>query len=404
MMRYLARVALIVALLSPLVVSGGEIKAMPVVNLRVRSGPGLAYPATGILSESVVVRVEGRSEAENWVLVRAPDGLRGWVARRYLILQAGTDLDSVPIITSAAKPPDALSAEPVYDDTRIARLLAAPVLPTPSARVLEIFARGQARGQQANVFVKVGDCQTEHPAYLTPIGDGDYDLGPYDALQATVDYFNVVPRGGAVNAFEIDSMAVYDGFTVDALLDPIWADPTYCMPGESPLACEYRLNRPAVAIVMVGGMDKKSYVRYRFEENMREVVRYTIRQGIIPVLTTYPGSPEGMWDALLDINVHILDIAEDEDIPLINLWLASRTLPNYGLQQDDFHLSYKGKFPGDFDVNAHKVSFGGDELRWGQTLHNLLTLQTLDIIREATTPPQAAASPTMIWELRSDEE
>jgi hypothetical protein len=316
----------------------------------------------------------------------------GWVAAHYLILEVGASLDDMPVARAAANPnPDISEApvlsEPAAPDSRIARLLAAPVLPEPGPRVREIMQVGQARGMQANVFAKVGDCQTSNAAYLFAFDTGEYDLGAYQHLQPVVDFY--------AGSFGRQSIATFDGFTADALLDPLWADRQQCALDENALACEYRLIQPSVAIIMLGGVDKKFFPTPWFEERVREVVRYTIDQGIVPVLVTYPGSPSFMWEPLIDANAALLDIAEDEGIPLVNLWLASHVLPNFGLSTDNFHLSYKGELASDFDGDPAVVAFDGEEVVWGQTLHNLLTLQVLALVQaEEQAEPIATATPS----------
>jgi hypothetical protein len=123
---------------------------------------------------------------------------------------------------------------------------------------------------------------------------------------------------------------------------------------------------------MLGSMDVVNLNAELYEEGMREVVQASIDAGVLPVLTTYPSSPgRAQWEKTLRFNDIVLDIAEEEDIPVINFWLASRALPNYGLEDDYWHLTNTGE----------RVSFNGDERRFGVTLHNLLTLHTLEVIR-----------------------
>jgi hypothetical protein len=60
----------------------------------------------------------------------------------------------------------------------------------------------------------------------------------------------------------------------------------------------------------------------------------------------------------------------DNDIPLINLWLALESLPNHGVEADGFHL---GEQP-----NDNSCYLTEDYLRYGYPVRNLVTLRTLD--------------------------
>ncbi len=254
-----------------------------------------------------------------------------------------------------------------------AQLWAEPIIPAPGPRVWAIFEAGRAMGNRAGVFSKVGDCHTAAHAFLLPLGVGEYDLGPYDFLQADITFFSSVsPRQGVPNAFENQSMAASSAFNAAAVLDSIWADPTHCQPGESPLVCEYRLVRPAIAIITLGSVDVQIYSAEQFRASLNEVVQTTIGRGIIPVLVNFPTHPDYFWEQSLAFNAVILDIARQERIPLVNLWRASRQLPNYGLEGDNFHFAHpEDRF----------ISFNGHERQYAVTLHNLLTLLMLDTLR-----------------------
>jgi formylmethanofuran dehydrogenase subunit E-like metal-binding protein len=68
----------------------------------------------------------------------------------------------------------------------------------------------------------------------------------------------------------------------------------------------------------------------------------------------------------------VVKIAMDNDIPLINLWLALESLPNHGLEMDGFHL--------DEPPDARSCYLVGDYLQNGYPVRNLVTLQTLDAV------------------------
>ena len=237
-----------------------------------------------------------------------------------------------------------------------------PIVPAVSDTARAIYEQGLEMGNHPQTFSKVGDCQTSTDFFLVGFDHADqYRLGDeYAELQPTIDYYQ--------GSFSRQSLAVKDGFNVAAVLSPLRADPKQCNAGESPLACEYRLNRPSVALIsMETNFNQSSaddYGRY-----MRQIVEYTISQGIVPVLGTKADNLEGN-DA---INEEIATIANEYDIPMWNYWAASYPLPNHGFDtdlNDGFHLSFSRNF---FDQHKNMLS------AW--PWRNLTALQVLDAMR-----------------------
>jgi hypothetical protein len=183
-----------------------------------------------------------------------------------------------------------------------------------------------------------------------------------------VGYFSL-----ALNSFTHHSIAARKGFNSTAVLDPFWATASACASGESPLMCEYRTVQPSVAVIMLGGIDINDMTTANYSLNMRAIVQMSIPRGVIPVLTTFVVLPErDVYERSLEFNMMLLDIAEQEQIPLINLWAAAQALPDSGIGPDRTHLKAQvGSF----------CSFDGAQDRLGGTLRNLLTLQALEQLR-----------------------
>jgi len=266
----------------------------------------------------------------------------------------------------------------------IDRLLQTPILYNVDTQaVKEVFQHGQELGNRADVFTKVGDSNTTSGDFLLPMGDyqRNCELGTYTYLQATLDRFSVSYDGGGSNAFTRNSVAAQNGLSSSAALDPMWAGDT-CNANENPVACEYRLARPSIAIIMLGLMD----VRYQtevevFRTNLEQIVQYSLDQGVIPVLTTLvvlPNQETLSYDLSLVYNAVMLDLADAYQIPLINLWAAVQGLPDMGIGPDRTHLKHR--------VGAF-CDFSGAETEVGGTLRNLLTLQALDALVQAVFTP-----------------
>ena len=161
-----------------------------------------------------------------------------------------------------------------------------PVLPHLSPRAQEILAQGLAKGRNPRAFSKIGDCESQASWFLSDfdLRPKVYSLGSYDAeLQPVIDYYS--------GSYKRLSLAAKPGFSAASLLAPIWADKKICQKNESPLACEYRVNKPLVAFIMLGSNDASN--PKTFEGHMRKIIEYSLAQGVLPVLGTKADNVEG---------------------------------------------------------------------------------------------------------------
>jgi uncharacterized protein YraI len=342
----------------------GDAPAETINATPLRQGPGTGFPSMAMLPQGAGFVVERRSENGEWLLGTTPDGQwRGWVLKNHMAY--GLDSNALEVAN------EVVSGSNVYD-IFVQRLEATPVMPTVTDRARQILAVGRNAGMRATVFSKVGDCHTDHAGFFLPYGVGEYDLGPYAHLQGTIDYFNFSPRAGSTNSFVNESMAASSAFSAAAVLDPVWADPVHCQSGESPLVCEYRMIQPALALIQFGSVDMQIYNVEDFAFYVRNIVQQSIGRGVVPVLTTFPSNEQYSWEKSLQMNVILLDIAAEEQVPLINFWAALRSLPNRGLEDDNFHLSYSGE---------RFINLNGDQNQWGMEMRNLVTLEALHELR-----------------------
>lgn len=267
------------------------------------------------------------------------------------------------------------------------RLLDTPVFYNfVSPQVFAIAQRGQMLNMRAQVFALIGDSNIDNGDYLYPFGVFDLagcDLGEFADLLATLEYFSATPplegmagaEGRAVNSFVRNSAAVDRGLGSASALDPFWTDDPMCAAGESPLACETRLLRPGVALVVLGQADVNGGMVSveQYAANMDQIVTALTDQGIVPILTTLVFLPErAEYARAMQYNAVLLDLAAARGLPLLNLWGGLRGLPNSGIGPDRSHLY---AVPGEF------CRFDGAQDRYGGTRRNLLTLQGLDMLR-----------------------
>jgi hypothetical protein len=265
--------------------------------------------------------------------------------------------------------PDPVLGE--FDPAAVAEIDLAdyPLIPeTLSQQAITIYREGLESGNNPHTFIKVGDCMTDTPFFLIPIGEGDYDLGEYESLQPVIDQF----IDGELNSFSRQSQAAAGGFNTASILDSMWANPEFCESGETPLSCEFRIMQPSIALVMFGTNDVTSLTEEQFDFSLRSVLAETIRNHTLPILSTFPQRPEFPEKTLL-FNQIIVQAALDYDIPLINLWQALDPLPNQGVEPDDTtHMTEP--------IDGSAANFTAENLQTGFTTRNLLTLQVLDLV------------------------
>lgn len=357
----------------------GGIGATTGYTMNVRSGPGTAHSALGQIAGGTGIVLEARNADASWVLFHTPDNAtRGWLASLYLNFSVSAA--SLPVSDEIITPAGAGAAAPGdvdasasyggidmggYDPARVEGidLAAFPVVGRATGNARAIFAAGQALGNQANVVTTVGDCSSEHWSFLTPFAWGEYNLGGYSNLEPVVAHFR--------DSLGVDSIADHNGFNANAVLAPEWAPPGLCQAGESPLLCEYRVRKPAAAVIMFGTSDLIVMSPSEFDFYMREIVRQSIDAGVIPILSTFPGNL-GFWDKTIFYNQIVVRVALDFDVPLINLWLALEALPNHGLEPDGFHLGQSAYGTSCYLTQPHLSS--------GYPVRNLVTMQTLDAV------------------------
>jgi hypothetical protein len=282
----------------------------------------------------------GRTTNAQWVQIQIGNTL-GWVPVGVGRLSANAGLLPVtdfvvPGQTNAVWGIAADGAQPAW----------IPVL-TPYMRT--VYEQSQPAGHSLSTFAIVGDCNSESPVYLRRVSERRIDLRGNTALEATVAYFE--------SSFPRESLAVYGSFNTGGVLDPTWRHPTYCNPDEGPFHCELRISNASIVFIMLGTGDQ--YTWRGAEANYRTMIDYALRTGVLPVLVTKADTLESrIGGAEPDyLNSVMRRLAQEYQVPLLDLWLATRGLPNNGLQADGFHLNEDG-------IN----------------MHLLATLQTLQVI------------------------
>ena len=232
-----------------------------------------------------------------------------------------------------------------------------PVIPTVSDTARQIYQHGLEMGSNPHAFSKVGDCGSTPSWFL-----GDFDRGPKYYSLGDYQYLSGVIKQYA-GSFGRTSLAAKSGFNASSVFTTLWADRSQCQANETPLACEYRLNKPSIALITLGTNDV--WHQDVFETKMRAIIEYSIQNGVLPVLATKADNDEGDGS----INATIVRLANEYQIPLWNFWRAVQSLPDKGLQPDGAHITWG---PNRFD--------DPQAMTRGWTVRNLTALQTLDAV------------------------
>ena len=315
-------------------------------GLRLRQSPGTAGAVLDSLKPLDLLRIVGRTADNIWLQVVTIAGKSGWVKSEFVAITG--DLKSVSVTGKAADAPDT----------------ALTFLSGITAHARNIFLAGQALGNRNYAFSKVGDSNTDNPAFLTPFDQGTFNLGSYVDLATTINYF----RGSFARA----SHAAVGGFSTAKVLDPSLAG-AGCAGGETPLACEYRLNKPSVALILLGTGDQHSW--QGFEARYRKIIEYSIQQGVVPVLITKADDLESKEDTAPAgfTNETIRRLALEYDVPLLDLRHAVEPLPNLGCGPDGFHYNSP--------ADGQTATFDAAHLTYGFNMRNLTALEALEALR-----------------------
>jgi len=359
----------LIFLFVPLIVPTNATETLPEATAFQRSalhaGPGHTYFPSDVLNPGIPVEIIERNRVGNWVRVQrlTEDGevaQDGWLMLGFLNVPESFALSEIPVNDNL---PDADLDN--VDSRSMRELYSEPLVPEISDAMVDVYELGTELSRQPDVVTKVGD-SLSIDSYLEAMGEAERELGPYDYLAPTVDYYGDSTVGGSAAArMGLSSLVLFDSF---------WADEELCEPNETPLECEYRIKNPSVSFILFGPNDVLSMTDEQYAENIQRAVEDTLAAGIIPVLSTFSYHPDNEnWWQSVEFNLRLTEIAAEYEVPIINLWAASRPLPDYGLGRDLIHMKQSGFSYLKFDT--------GHEAFYGTSLRNLLTVRTLHEIR-----------------------
>ncbi len=344
------------------------------------TAPNVDAPHAASLFQSRVYKVTGRTADNEWLRI----DVRGVLTEAWVAASVGTvsgDLSTImisagaePAVGTPAPTPVAPNATPAGPQPTAGSTEPPapadffqpnnPVIPVVSQTARDIYQRGLEMGNNPRAFSKVGDCQAVVPYFLAAFDYGPrmYNLGPYADLKPAIDNF--------AKSWARNSIATNRGFNAATVFVPVWSDPKRCLRNETPLACEFRLNRPSIVIISMETWWTGSPEGY--ESYLRRIVEFSIAKGTVPILGTKADNLEGNGA----INAVIVKLAQEYDVPLWNFWATVQPLPKHGMHRDGFHLTWARNYFNDAAVMENAWPW-----------RNLTALQAIDAVWRGVSAP-----------------
>ena len=282
-----------------------------------------------------------------------------------LIIPESSAISALVTTRTPARPVVVATPPPLPTNAGVVNGIPASAFVIMSANVKqnirEVYRKGQTLGRNPRAFAKVGDSTIENGYFFAAFDRGNYKLGTYAHLQATINLY--------AGSFGRESVAVGVGYHTTTVMDPEQTN-SRCQSGETLFECELRLTSPCVVLIRLGANDVG--MPDIFERKLRQMVELALTKGIIPVLGTKADRQEGSANT---INIIIRQIALGYKIPLWDFDVIAETMPNRGLASDNIH-----------PTNGLVRDYTRAEVfQLGHEMQDLTALMTLDAIwREVT--------------------
>jgi len=231
-------------------------------------------------------------------------------------------------------------------------------------------------GNRAGAFSKIGDDAMASANFLVPFATGgQYDLGNFGSLQATIDFFAGTPvrSDASITSFNATSVASGDGYGIDSLSGPAPAGPPCdAVGGGTLLSCELQLTKPSIALVSFSAANVTYMPPEQFRSELQSLVADMLSNyGVIPVLATIPAGNGYSTEQLADYNRVIVEVATQSGIAGVPLWNLWRAMQERGIADPN---SVAPQGPANFTDAA---------LSYGYNIRNLTALQVLEAVRQA---------------------
>lgn len=287
--------------------------------------------------------------------------------------------------TDAGTSPDAGDANIDPGPAGPTRYLAGPVLQPITESVVQSMRaiRARANTPADDVFIKVGASGTVNLANLTcfgPTSSYRVDLAGRPELQPTIDHFNARAFGGQTS---------WDRTTLAA---EVGRSASWAISGSpSPLDAEVTALNPRFALVNYGTNDMQlgtshATALWPFIDNLRTLLESLTTRGIIPIVTGLnprsDSATAALWVPSYDAATRAL--AEEMQLPFVDLYLAVKDLPQMGLIADGIHGNAYT------EGGAQPCVFSDAGLQYNYNVRNLATLRLLQDVTRTVLDGDAA--------------
>jgi hypothetical protein len=249
------------------------------------------------------------------------------------------------------------------------------LLPTAvQQNIRAIYAAGQERGRNPRAFSKLGDSNAATADFLMRFDQRQFDFSDYAHLQETINHYK--------GSFVRFGAALRIGLHATAVFRLEFVSEARCLPDEHMIACEFRLHNPSLFLIALGSNDQSD----QFAARMERIIRYSLENGVIPVLITKADRHEGPDNRN---NTDLRRLATQFNVPLLDFDRLAGTMPNRGLQSDGVHLTH-------YTPYSYALP---EAFTYGYPILNLATLMMLAEIQAILQVEETAVSPLELLEL-----
>ena len=277
-----------------------------------RRAPRFGAPAIASLFKGQSFSAFGQTADKVWILILV-GGTPAWVPAAQGRVSGGI----LPSVSTTANPVAGPTPTPAP---------LSDILPKITAHMRQVYAESAGRGLNPNVFTVMGDCNMDNIIKRGLKGSGVIDLSATPELAAVRQRFDW--------SFERAHPAMRPGLLTPSIFDATWADPRVCQPNETPFDCDLRDSRASILFMGFSAGDVPFW--QDAEKLNRRIIELALQRGLLPILITKADPVEEDHGAPPNyINDLKRRLAAEYDVPLIDFWLASRTLPNNGLKDKD---------------------------------------------------------------------
>jgi hypothetical protein len=305
-------------------------------NAWFRAAPSVNAPKVAPVVQGATYEILSRTADAQWLALQSPE-VKAWLPAGFGDADA---LDGVPVM------PYTLPAYAINTNT-----VALPEWIKPGPRARALLRQAVKAGRDPRMFSIVGDSNSTWQRDVGRIAAGMFDLGNYGYLRPVIARFDP--------AFARVSVAVGGGYRAADMFLPEKALGRNCADSDGMFACELRQSRAAIVFIQLGTGDKFAW--REFEVNTRRMIDHALANNVLPVLVTKADDLESIQGGapFNYINDTIRRLAADYQLPLIDFYAASRTLPTipnpelpkrpftqFGLHDEwgyYFHLTEEGR-------------------------------------------------------------